>query len=60
MKYIRAKQIAKDKSYISVSTVFRRVQAGILSKSIKIMSRIKVWTTKDIDNGIEKHAVEQK
>jgi prophage regulatory protein len=58
MKYVRAKQIAKDKS-ISISTVWRWVQVGILPKPIKLTSRTTVWRAEDIDNAIDKLAAEQ-
>lgn len=58
MKYVRAKQIAKDKD-ISVSTVWRWVQAGILPKPIKLTSRTTVWRAEDVDAAIEKLASEQ-
>jgi prophage regulatory protein len=58
MKYVRAKQIAKDKG-ISVSTVWRWVQAGILPKPIKLTNRTTVWRAEDVDAAIEKLASEQ-
>lgn len=59
MKYVRAKQIADDKN-ISISTVWRWVQAGILPKPIKLTNRMTVWRAEDIDAAIEKLAGEQK
>lgn len=58
MKYIRAKTIAEDKG-VSVSTVWRWVQAGILPKPIKLTNRTTVWRADDIDAAIEKLAGEQ-
>lgn len=55
MKYIRAKTIAEDKG-VSVSTVWRWVQAGILPKPIKLTNRTTVWRADDIDAAIEKIA----
>ena len=57
MEYVRAKQIAKDKS-ISVSTVWRWVQEGILPKPIKLTSRTTVWRAVEVDAAIEKIAEE--
>lgn len=58
MKYVRAKQIAKDKG-ISVSTVWRWVQVGILPKPIKLTNRTTVWRAEDVNAAIEKLASEQ-
>jgi prophage regulatory protein len=59
MKYVRAKQIATDKS-ISVSTVWRWVQTGILPKPIKLTNRTTVWRAEDVDAAIEKLAGDQR
>ena len=58
MKYVRAKQIAKDKD-ISVSTVWRWVQAGLLPKPIKLTNRTTVWRSEEVDAAIEKLAEKQ-
>lgn len=58
MKYVRAKQIAKDKD-ISVSTVWRWVHAGILPQPIKLTSRTTVWRADDVEAAIEKIAASQ-
>jgi predicted DNA-binding transcriptional regulator AlpA len=55
MEYVRAKQIAKDKS-ISISTVWRWAREGILPKPIKLTSRTTVWRAVEVDAAIEKIA----
>jgi predicted DNA-binding transcriptional regulator AlpA len=55
-KYIRAKSVAE---YLDVSeaSVWRYVQQGILPKPINVTPRTTLWRTADIDDAIEKIAL---
>jgi prophage regulatory protein len=57
VKLVRAKEIADAKS-VSVSTVWRWVQAGILPKPVRLTQRTTVWNADEVDAALEKRAAE--
>ena len=59
MAYVRARQIAKDTG-VSVSTVWRWAQKGIIPKPLKLTNRTTVWRAEEVEAAIEKLAAAQK
>ncbi len=55
MDYLRAKSVAK-KLDISISSVWRLTQKGILPQPRRLTPRTTVWCSDDVDAAIEKIA----
>ena len=55
MNYLRVRSVAQRLD-VSVSTIHRLVQQGVLPKPIKLTPRSVVWRAADIDAAVERIA----
>lgn len=53
MRYLRAKQVAKEKG-VSESTIWRWVRDGTLPQPIKVTTRTTLFPVEEVDAAIER------